>query len=428
MSIRLALVVALLFGILVAYLTSLNTGRVHVTLAADWGYDVPLMALVVGAFLGGAALALLLGALRDLARSYRGYQFARRARRDDVLSEIYHRGVDAQLAGRPAAAVLAYEEVLRRQPAHSEAPARLGEMARQRGDREAALRHDLQALRANESLETLLAVAEDYRLLGRPDDAIAMYQRVLERDRGHLTALRGLRDVEVERGQWAEALEVQVRLIQVTAREERAAEEGALAGIHYELGRSLLDKGDRAAAVSHLKEAVRSQPDFVPATLLLGDIHLRAGEAREALRVWERALETQVALPLLARLEQLHRAEGRPTRMISLYQNAVARQPENLAVAFGLGRVYFELAMLDEAADQFQKMEVRTPDMPLIHAYLGAILERRGQSREAMEEYRRALRLTDGVEWPHRCAACGAAHPRWTDRCPACRRWNTSRP
>ncbi len=114
--------------------------------------------------------------------------------------------------------------------------------------------------------------------------------------------------------------------------------------------------------------------------------------------------------------------------MISLYRNALDRHPDNLALAFGLGRVYFELAMLDEAAEQFQKMEVRAPDMPLIHAYLGAILERRGQYRDAMEEYRRALRLSESVQWPHHCSACGVLHPRWVDRCPTCRRWNTSRP
>ena len=237
------------------------------------------------------------------------------------------------------------------------------------------------------------------------------------------------RDSLVERRRWAEAVEVQTSLVQRAPREQRVAEEEVLAGLHYELARERLEKSDRVGAASHLKESLRLQPGFVPAALLLGDVHLKAGEAREALRVWERAAEaSQAALPLLGRLEQLHRAEGRPTRMISLYQEALARHPENQAFAFGLGRVYFELAMLDEAAEQFQKMEVRAPDLPQIHAYLGAILERRGQLRDAMEEYRRALRLSDSVEWPHRCAACGAGHSRWTDRCPSCRCWNTFRP
>ncbi len=37
--------------------------------------------------------------------------------------------------------------------------------------------------------------------------------------------------------------------------------------------------------------------------------------------------------------------------------------------------------MLDEAAEQFQKVEVRAPELPVVHAYLGAIFERRGQFR-----------------------------------------------
>jgi tetratricopeptide (TPR) repeat protein len=341
-SIRFGLIVGLLFAILVTYLTSINPSRVHIALGGDWAVDVPLMALVVCVFVAGAALALVLGVLRDVTRSY---------------------------AREPAP----IERVTPPEAARGDAVARSAPEAP-------------------------------------------------SRDRANRDALIGQR-------RWAAALEAQTLLLPGAPREERAAEEATLAGLHYELGRERLEKNDRAAATAHLKEALRVQSDFVPAALLLGEVHLKAGEPREALRVWERAADTPYpALPVLARIERLHREEGRPTRMISLYQDALARQPDNLALAFGLGRVYFELAMLDEAAEQFQKMEVRAPELPLIHAYLGAILERRGQFRDAMEEYRRALRSSDSVEWPHRCAASGAAHSRWVDRCPACRRWNTSRP
>jgi Tfp pilus assembly protein PilF/uncharacterized integral membrane protein len=345
-SIRFGLVVGLLFAIVVTYLTSINPSRVRVALGGDWAFDVPLMALVAAVFGAGAGLALVLGIVRDVTRSY--------ARRSDPL--------EAGPLLAPAAP---------RSHAAADAP----------------------------------------------------------RESAGPSAAQSERDALIERRRFAEALEIQTRVAQAAPRAERAAEEAVLAGLHYEIGRERLEKSDRAGAISHLKDALRTQPDFVPAALLLGEAHLRAGEPREALRVWERAAEgPQPALPVLSRIEQLHRAEGRPTRMISLYQDALARHPDNLALAFGLGRVYFELAMLDEAAEQFQKMEVRAPELSLIHAYLGAILERRGQFRDAMEEYRRALRQSDRIEWPHRCAACGAADPRWMDRCPACRRWNTSRP
>jgi len=274
----------------------------------------------------------------------------------------------------------------------------------------------------------VLAVAEDYRRTGRPDDAAAMLERLIGRLPGHLTALRALRDLLVERGEWARALGAQERVTASAPPADRAAEQATAAGIQYEIGRALAADGQQPGAIARFREALKTDPRFLPAAVALGDALLRSGESREAVRAWERGLESQPSLVLLARIEQVYRDEGRPTRMIALYQDACARARDNHALAFALGRVYFELAMLDEAADQFQKVEVRAPDLPGLHAYLGAIFERRGQAADAFTEYRRALASVAAFEWPHRCAACGAEHGRWIDRCPSCRRWNTSRP
>jgi lipopolysaccharide biosynthesis regulator YciM len=425
-SVRFGVLLALAFGAAVAYLASLNTGRVRVAVA-DWAWDVPLAALVLGAFLAGAVLALLLGLVRDLGRSYGEYQRARESRRAESLGDLYHRGVDAQLSGRAEAAVQIYEELLKRDPGHAQAHARLGELALGRGDAKGALIHHLDALRDEEQPGLVLAAAEDFRRTGRPGEAAALLERLLARDHDHLDALRALRDLSIGEGQWQRALGEQERIVALDSGDRRQ-EQATLAGIQYELGRALLTEGQAQAALSRLREALRTQTDFLPGIISLGDAYMAAGDSREALRVWERAVETQPELPLLARLEQAYRAEGRPTRMIALYQAASARAPESVPLAFALGRVYFELAMLDEAADQFQKVEVREPNLPGLHAVLGAIFERRGQPTEAFEEYRRALTLGGAFDWPYRCAACGAEHGRWTDRCPSCRRWNTSRP
>ncbi len=428
MSTRLGLLLALLFGALVAYLTSLNATRVRVALGPDWAYDLPLMALLVGAFLAGACLALFLTLLRDLSRSFREDSVARRARREEGLLEMYHRGVDAQLAGKSSAAAEAYQGILAREPGHADAHMRLAELARGRGDHPAALDHHLQALRGEERLDTLLAVAHDYQLAGRPDEALATYRRILERDRTHLTALRAIRDLSISQGRWSEALSAQQRLPELVTEAERPAELEWLAGIQYEIGKVLLAEGKAQDALTRFRESVRASRGFLPAYVAMGDAHQKAGDTREAIRTWERAAEGSLAPILLERLEQAYRAEGRPSRMIALYQDAIARAPQDLALAFALGRVYFELEMLDEAADQFEKLEVGLPDFAPLHAYLGAIFERRGQAAEAFQEHRRALTLARCFAWPYRCSACGVAHPRWEDRCAGCGRWNTSHP
>jgi lipopolysaccharide biosynthesis regulator YciM len=425
-SVRLGVVVGLVFGSAVAYLASLNTARVRVFLGAGGDWEIPLAALVVGAFLAGVVLALLLFLIRDLGRSLRLRGGAREASHADGLDELYLRGMEAQLSGQVTEAALAYEELLRRDPDRAQAHARLAELARGRGDFRGALVHDLHALRSEESPELVLAAAADYRRTGRPDEAAALLEGILSRRRHHPAALRALRDVRVEEGQWSRALEVQEQIVDLGGGDGQ--EQVMLAGIQYELGRALLEEGQVQSAIGRFRQALRARADFTPATIALGDAHLKSGESREALRVWERAAETRPVLPLLARLERAYRAEGRPTRMIALYQEASARDPESLPLAFALGRVYFELAMLDEAAEQFQKVEVRAPDLPGLHAFLGTIFERHGQTSEAFEEYRRALMLGGALAWPYHCSACGAEHRTWVDRCPSCRSWNSLRP
>lgn len=263
---------------------------------------------------------------------------------------------------------------------------------------------------------------------GRREEAAQLYRQVLIHHRNDVTALRGLRDLAIEMRRWREALDVAERLVAQVPPGERARESEWVAVVHYELGRAEVEGARPATAIPHFRSALRADRGFVPAVLALGEAHEATGDRREALRAWERAAEAQPALPVLMRLERAYREEGRPSRMIALYRAAVERVPDDLALAVALGRVYFELEMLDEAADQFEKVEVRAPDLPVVHAFLAAVFERRGETREAFEEYRRALRLSHAFDWPHRCTACGASAPAWRERCPQCGRWNALQP
>jgi hypothetical protein len=204
--------------------------------------------------------------------------------------------------------------------------------------------------------------------------------------------------------------------------------QGNDASEHYSAGKHQLEAGSAREAIRHFREALRRDRHFGPAHLLMGDAHERLGERKEAIRTWERGVEQTALLPLLLRLEQVSRAEGRPSRMIALYQNALSRFPHDHAVAFHLGRVYFELSMLDEAREQFLKIETALPGLPSLHAYLGAIFERRGQARQACQEYENALQRGGLFEWPYICSGCGLTVSAWSDRCGGCGRWNSFHP
>lgn len=270
--------------------------------------------------------------------------------------------------------------------------------------------------------------AREAQHAGRLDESRTLYRYVLQRWPHHAEALRGLRDLAIEGRDWDEAVAIQQRLLTAAPPADRAVESEWLAVGYYELGRLELARGAAAVATTHFKAALKADREFLPAVLALGDACEASGDQREAVRIWERAADARPALPLLARLERVYRREGRPSRMIALYRSASERVPDDLALAAGLGRVYFELEMLDEAADVFEKLEVRAPDLPVVHAFLGAVFERRGDTRDAFDEYRRALHLGHGFDWPHRCRVCSTTTPTWQDRCPQCHRWNALRP
>jgi tetratricopeptide (TPR) repeat protein len=138
----------------------------------------------------------------------------------------------------------------------------------------------------------LITRAAAARERGRRDEAATLYREALARRRGHVGALRGLRDLAVDAATWPDAVEVQQRLLAVAPPAERAREAEWLAALYYELGRAELARGHAADAVAHLKSGVRADRHFTPAALALGDAYEAIGDHREAVRTWERAVET----------------------------------------------------------------------------------------------------------------------------------------
>ena len=134
---------------------------------------------------------------------------------------------------------------------------------------------------------------------GRREDARRLFRQALERRRHDPGALRGLRRLAVDAGAWPEALSLAERTMAAVPANERSREAEWLAGIHYELGRAEMQRGQPAAATAHFRGALKADRAFLPAALALGEAHEAAGDHREAVKAWEQATERLPALPLL---------------------------------------------------------------------------------------------------------------------------------
>lgn len=155
--------------------------------------------------------------------------------------------------------------------------AQLGNYLAESGDpgRAAAL---LQPLAGREGAEpdTLNALGIALARLGRLDEAIAVFERILEVDPGHAMALENIGNARLRRGDLAGARD---------ALERAAAANPWSAAAHTGLGAIALRSGDRERAIGHWRRAVELDPANFDALFNLGTELVNAGRFDEA-RPW----------------------------------------------------------------------------------------------------------------------------------------------
>jgi tetratricopeptide (TPR) repeat protein len=183
----------------------------------------------------------------------------------------------------------------------------------------------------------------------------------------------------------------------------------------YLLGALCQARGDLAAALAHLGEALRLRPAFAEALNQRGAVLAQQGRPAEAVEHFRQALrqqpdqaemQTNLALALLQ--------QGRHAQAVALLQSVLAKQPEHARArqylpaalaqqaARGLpsSEAYYQLGTvlagqrhLEEAGACFQQALRLRPGWAEAHNSLGKVFRDQKRPTEAEACYREALRL-----------------------------------
>jgi tetratricopeptide (TPR) repeat protein len=137
---------------------------------------------------------------------------------------------------------------------------------------------------------------------------------------------------------------------------------------HLALGKALLHDGKIDDAVSQLREATRLDPESGEAHYQLGLALTRAGKQAEAT------------------------AEVQKGRQLS----AANERNQNAALDISEGRTAFQKDELQEATAKFQHAIKLAPDSAIAHHYLGIVLEKQGDTADAIAAYQKAVSLNPG--------------------------------
>ncbi|MBI5182627.1 MAG: tetratricopeptide repeat protein [Nitrospirae bacterium] len=390
-------------------------------------YDLRIATLILLSLSTGALIVIILAFIKDARDIFVGWRVNRQQKREAKIQEDYNKAIRALLSKKNQQAVPYFQKVLFRNPNHIDALLHLGDIYRLEKNYTEAVHYHQRAKNAAEAnIEVLFALVKDYEEASRYDDAIKTLNSILEIDKTNIAALLHARDIFQKMGRWEDAYGMAVQILKAPLSiEEREAERKRMLGIKYELGKFLSASKNLERALKIYRGIIKLDKNFIPAYIGLCDILLGKGDRKEAIELLEDAYSATRSVIVLHKLEDVYLSIAQPEGIISFYQNALNRDPNNLDLKFFLGKLYYRLEMIDDAFEILSEIDPTDKNLPDLHKIVGNIYLRKSNPAAAAEEFRKAMNLSKQVVVPYFCNVCDYHSNNWTGKCPRCGTWNS---
>ncbi len=420
--IALFMFVFVLFALFFLYFWGINPGDMTVFLASDQSFTFPTPIFLIAAVLLGLLLGNGVHIFSLIGRSVSSWRGTRGLKRSEETLTIYRKGVGSLLSGDLKKAHSLLQKALDRDRKRVDIHLALANVAEQEGNSQQAI--DL-LLKASDlepkSVEVLFKLASVYRAAGRLDDAIKTYRSLVTSDGENRKALRALRDMQVERQEWDDALALQKRIIKAASGGSKlASEKELLLQIRYEIALADLKKSAVDQAISSLEELCREPKVATPARVSLGDAHMQKGDIGKAAEVFQTGYLSEKRSIFLARLEDCYMQAEDPSGLLSFYRKQLLENGDDLLLRLYFGRFCLRIEMVDEALEQLHAVESSGVDFPQLHLLLAEANRRRQQIDEAIKEYRLALKIDNHLNLGFVCDKCNSESSTWQSRCGNC--------
>ncbi len=410
--------------VIVLYFDRLNPDAVTINLSSNYSYTISMVGFFLLSFALGCFIVIVFTLLRDAKNIFLDWRNRQRQKVEARVQETFSKGLYAYLSGKYDQAISFFRDIMKVEPNHFYTLLRIGDAYQQERNYSEAIKFHKRAKKVDEkSLEAQFALANDYVLSASYDEAVSVIQEVIKKDSSNIEALVRLRDIYIKTGKWDGAHELQGRVVK--HRKESIEDLRLLMGLRYEFARVLFNRGDRGKSKKLLKGIIRADKDFIPAYVTLGDIFVEEGDGGEAADLWEKGYYMNYSEILLHKLEDFYLQLGEPGKIIWIYKKAISLNPQNPALKFYLGKLYYRLEMLDEAFDILAELEGTESSMPELYKLLGTIYERKEELGKAVAEFKKALGLRKRVVVPYFCPLCDCHTYEWDGRCPRCGEWNS---
>ena len=427
-----SIITFLFFALLSVYFSFLNPHEVDIHFAQGWSFQLPMIVLFLGSVLLGILVAGFLHGALSLKNFFINLKKSGRAKRQNKnnhRSERLLEEAENYLAcGHVSKSVAAYEKILNTSPSHVRVLTQLGNIAREEGNVERALKLHLIATEiAPENLNVLYGLAEDYCIQATPKKEMEVLEKILEFNRRSPRALCRMREVYLKLEDWPSAVEVQRKLVAlVKGREKKEKEKRMLGQYIYKSGVRYFNNDSFELAITEIKRSLRENAQCLSSHILLGDAYLKTGDRKGALKSWKKGYAYTKSIACMMRMEEVYRELGQPGEMIKEYKEAIRNSkngPSEILIML-LGVLCLEektpqetIRLIEESTDSEKAI---IPSLILGDAYKQDHNETK--SKKALEN---ATRQIKRAIFNFKCGACGKTLNKWTDHCSACNTFDT---
>jgi tetratricopeptide (TPR) repeat protein len=424
---KLSIFLFLLFLFAVSLFSIFNQGSVAITVPFGPIYEIQKFALSLLSIAVGVFIAFVFFAIRDTKKFIDNWQYQKKQKQEIKVHDLYSRALNSLLAKNAEAAREALESILKEEPDHIDALLRLGDIAAAGEDFQKANSHYQRARELEpKRLETLFALDSLMERAGRWSEALRYLDEVLDIDDANLTAMYRKQEILQKQARWDDIVSLQKSILKHEHSEkDKKREQQNLIGYEYEYGRHSLENGQLEKAKKAFKSVLRTEKDFVPATLGIAEVLLQEGESEEAINILEKAYESTDSKIVLARLEDLLISTGEPSRLIRIYRGGISRRPNDPVTKFFLGKLFHRLEMIDDAFDTLSGIDTGGASYPELHLLMGNLYLRKKQPEKAVQEFKKAADIKTAFRLPYCCSHCGYRAEDWSGRCPDCKNWST---
>jgi tetratricopeptide (TPR) repeat protein len=210
-------------------------------------------------------------------------------------------------------------------------------------------------------------------------EAEAEYRAALEINPKFALARRNLAVVLADQGRLDEAIHECKELLKVDPNDAVA---------RRNLAKALALQGRGEEAVPEFKESIRLQPYISTPHIQLGDALFRDGKFDEALDEYKQALafdRFRIGLPLWRK--------GQTKEAAAEFRRAVVDSPENAEMRNRFGTILLKTGSADDAIVEFRAALHKDPNNVESHIYLGTALQAKGRVADAIAQFETAIRV-----------------------------------